>query len=81
VDVPNLIPYDRGLPVHDDTPRRVIETALSELEEPAETVSTAIGMPRTYLRLYLNHRLPRALPARVRRRLASYLGVPESTLR
>ena len=67
--------------MHDDTPRRVIETALDELDEPAEMVSAAIGLPPSYLRLYLEHRLPRALPARVRRRLASYLGVPESALR
>lgn len=81
MNVQNLNSDYRGLPVHDDTPRRVIQVALSDLEEPAETVSAAIGLPRTYLRLYLEHRLPRALPARVRRRLASYLGVPESALR
>lgn len=77
----NLKSVSGGLTVHEDTPRRVIETALNELQEPVEAVSAAIGLPRSYLRLYLENRLPRALPARVRRRLASYLGVPESALR
>jgi hypothetical protein len=64
----------------DDAPRVVVETALAELGESAEHVSLAIEMPRAYLRTYLERGLPRALPGRIRRRLAAYLGVPDQAL-
>ncbi len=65
----------------DDAPRSVVDVALAELGESAEQVSRAIGMPSTYLRVYLERGLPRTLPSWVRRRLAAYLGVPEHALR
>ena len=64
-----------------DVPREVIDLTLQEIGESAEQVSAAIGMPTTYLRVYLERQMPRALPARIRRRLAHYLGVPEPSLR
>ncbi|HYM33151.1 MAG TPA: hypothetical protein VEU47_17765 [Candidatus Cybelea sp.] len=67
--------------VPDESPRDVIDCALQTLGEPAERVSLAVGLPRNYLRLYLQNRLPRILPVHVRRRLADYLGVPETALR
>jgi len=65
----------------DEPPQQAIRVALAELDEPVEAVSVAIGQPPSYLRLYLEGRLPRALPVRVRRRLAGYLGIPEGALR
>jgi hypothetical protein len=64
----------------DDAPRVVVETALAELGESAEQASLAIAMPPSYLRTYLERGLPRALPGRIRRRLAVYLGVPDQAL-
>jgi hypothetical protein len=60
----------------DDPARAVLEVALAELGESAEQVSLAIEMPSSYLRTYLDCGVPRALPNRLRRRLAAYLGVP-----
>lgn len=65
----------------DDAPRGVLDMALAELGESAEQVSRAIGLPSAYLRVYLERGLPRTLPTWVRRRLATYLGVPEHALR
>jgi len=67
-------------PAPDDAPRTVVETALAELGESAEQVSLAIEMPRSYLRTYLERGMPRALPGRIRRRLAEYLGLPDHAL-
>jgi hypothetical protein len=67
-------------PVADDPARAALETALEELGETAEQVSLAIEMPRAYLRSFLEHGVPRALPNRVRRRLATYLGIPDYAL-
>ncbi|HYM04704.1 MAG TPA: hypothetical protein VET85_17260 [Stellaceae bacterium] len=64
----------------DDGARTVLETALTDLGESAEQVSVAIEMPSVYLRRYLEHGVPRVLPNRIRRRLASYLGVPDFAL-
>jgi hypothetical protein len=64
----------------DDAARAVLETALGELGESAEQVSAAIEMPRSYLRNYLERGIPPALPSRVRRRLAAYLGVPDHAM-
>ena len=64
----------------DDPARFVLETALEQLGESAEDVSRAIEMPPTYLRGYLEHGVPQALPNRIRRRLAAYLGVPDYAL-
>jgi hypothetical protein len=64
----------------DDPARAVLEVALAELGESAEQVSLAIEMPSSYLRTYLDYGVPRALPNRLRRRLASYLGVPDYAL-
>lgn len=63
-----------------DSARAVIEVALDELGESAEQVSLAIAMPRGYLRTYLERGVPRALPNRIRRRLAAHLGVPDYAL-
>jgi hypothetical protein len=64
----------------DDPARAVLEVALAELGESAEQVSRAIEMPSGYLRAYLELGVPRALPNRIRRRLAAYLGVPDFVL-
>jgi hypothetical protein len=64
----------------DDPARAVLEVALAELGESAEQVSRAIEMPSGYLRTYLEFGVPRALPNRIRRRLAAYLGVPDYAL-
>jgi hypothetical protein len=64
----------------DDAPRGLVEMALGELGESAEQVSLAIEVPSTYLRTYLERGMPRALPSRIRRRLAAYLGVPDHAL-
>lgn len=66
--------------VVDDASRLVIDTALAELGESAEQVSRAIGLPSGYLRSYLERGMPRTLPNRVRRRLATYIGVPDHAL-
>lgn len=66
--------------VADEVARAALETALEELGESAEQVSVAIEMPRAYLRSFLELGVPRALPARVRRRLAAYLGIPDYAL-
>lgn len=63
-----------------EAPRAVLGTALEELGESAEQVSLAIELPSTYLRGYLELGVPRALPGKVRRRLAAYLGVPDHAL-
>ena len=70
-----------SLTTQDDPARGVVHVALAELGETAERVSAAIGMPSAYLATYLQRGLPRALPAWVRRRLATYLGVPDHALR
>jgi hypothetical protein len=64
----------------DHPARAVLEVALAELGESAEHVSLAIEMPSSYLRTYLEYGVPRALPNRIRRRLAAYLGVPDYAL-
>lgn len=64
----------------DDPARTVLDTALAELGESAEQVSLAIGLPSSYLRTYRECGVPRSLPSRVRRRLATYLGVPDQAL-
>jgi len=64
----------------EDAARAVLEIALDELGESAEQVSLAIEMPSAYLRTYLEHGVPRALPNRIRRRLAAHLGVPDYAL-
>jgi len=64
----------------EEAPRAVLGTAQEELGESAEQVSLAIDMPSTYLRAYLEHGIPRALPGWDRRRLAAYLGVPDHAL-
>ena len=66
--------------VLDDPARAVLEVALAELGESAEQVSVAIEMPSSYLRTYLDYGVPRAIPNRLRRRLATYLGIPEYAL-
>lgn len=66
--------------IMDDPARAVLEVALAELGESAEQVSLAIKMSSSYLRTYLENGVPRALPNRVRRRLAAYLGVPDFAL-
>jgi hypothetical protein len=66
--------------VTDEAARAVIETALEELGQSAEQASLAIDLPRAYLRGFLELGVPRALPNRIRRRLAAYLGVPDFAL-
>ena len=65
----------------DDAARGVLAVALAELGESAEQASRAIGMPSAYLGVYLERGLPRTLPPGIRRRLATYLGVPDHALR
>jgi hypothetical protein len=43
-------------------------------------VALAIELPVSYLRAFLDHGVPPALPNRVRRRLAHYLGIPGFSL-
>lgn len=69
-----------SVPATDDAARAVVETALAELGESAEQVSLAVELPRGYLRNFLELGVPRALPNRIRRRLAAYLGVPDFAL-
>jgi hypothetical protein len=66
--------------ISDDPARAVLEVALAELGESAEQVSRAIEMPSGYLRTYLEFGVPRALPNRIRRRLAAHLGIPDYVL-
>jgi hypothetical protein len=65
----------------EDSARGVIDVALDALGTPPEQASLEIGMPRGFLRAYLTTGMPRTLSARLRRRLARYLGVPEQALR
>jgi hypothetical protein len=64
----------------DDPARAALRTAIAELGETPEQVSLAIDMPQDYLCGFLERGVPPVLPARLRRRLAQYLGVPEFCL-
>ncbi len=78
-----MIPSKRASsrPDADKTAQRAtLEIALEDLGETPEQVSIAIEMPLSYLRIYLEHGVPQSLPNRVRRRLASHLGVPDFVL-
>jgi hypothetical protein len=65
----------------DDACRAVIEVGLAELGAGPEQVSLELGLAPGYLRTFMEWGLPRALPNRIRRRLAAYLGVPDHALR
>jgi hypothetical protein len=70
----------RNSPI-DDVCRGVIDIALTELGAAPEQISLELGLAAGYLRAFMEQGQPRALPNRIRRRLAAYLGVPEHALR